>query len=347
MGTERILELASNAVRPVPLDGPAERFVALLGLPDDDPEVRDIALIVHAGAEQAVEGNQSALLGDALRFAQGRLLVRGLSDAGVDVLGAALLTAAGPLWTAADVRHLGELVSRCTAAPTVPPPGESAGLAAQSAVYVEHLLRGDRKQAVAFVRRCTTGGMDVAGILLDILEPAQREVGRRWALGLISVAQEHFCTAVTEFVMTDLYPGMFDGAGSERRLLAVQAPGSRHHVGLRMVTDILECRGWSTSFLGEDVAIDELPALLAEDGADILLISASMPNQIPHVRAMIRAVRQDPRTRGVKVIVGGRPFLVAPDLVDAVGANGWAPDARSAVDVCNALMGGDHAGERR
>ncbi len=71
-----------------------------------------------------------------------------------------------------------------------------------------------------------------------------------------------------------------------------------------------------------------------------------MPSQIGDVTAMIRAVRLDVRTRNVKVVVGGRPFLVAPDLAVVVGADGWARDARTAVDVCNRLVGGDHDDRR-
>lgn len=321
----------------LPVDRLTDRFVELLGLPTADPEVRDIVSMLHAALGTAWETDQAQVLSDAFGFARGRLEVRGLLYVGVRELGVALLSAAGPPLTPDQQDDLRALVGRASEAPA-PLPSQSR-LEPSSAAYVEHLLQGDRKAAIALTRLCATEGMDVAEILIDILEPAQREVGRLWALGLISVAQEHFCTAVTEFAMTDLYPGMFSGEDSERRLLALHAPGSMHHVGLRMVTDILECRGWDTTYLGEYGELEALPALLAENRADLLLVSASMPSQIPHVKAMIRAVRVDPLTRDVKVVVGGRPFIVAPDLVDAVGADGWARDGRSAVDVCNDLRG--------
>lgn len=257
----------------------------------------------------------------------------------------ATLASAEPSLTLEQCDQFRGLLGRSVAEP-VDASIQGAQLAPASAAYLDYLLQGDRKGAVALTRRCATDGMDISAILIDILEPAMREVGRRWALGRISIAQEHFCTAVTEFAMTDLYPGMFSGMDSQRRLLALHAPGSLHHVGLRMVTDILECRGWSTTYIGENIPPDTLPALIAEDRADLVLISASMPSQISHVRAMIQAIREDPFTRGVKVVVGGRPFLVAPDLVDAVGADGWARDARGAVQACDDLIGGT-VGERR
>lgn len=333
----------SGPVHTVPLDDLTERFIGLLDLPRDDPEVRDIATLLHAALESARNTDLAELLDDAVRFAQGRLTVRGLADVGCRDVGAALETAAGPPLADEERDRLHSLLARSAADPVSAPSPETEGLGPLGAAYVDLLLQGDRKGAVALARRCVTDGMDIYDILLDVLEPAQHDVGRRWALGEISVAQEHFCTAVTQFVMTDLYPGLFTGEDSQRRLVAVHVPGSMHHVGLRMVVDVLECRNWSTTYLVDDVTVESLPGLVAEDRADLLLISASMPGQIPSVSALIRAVRQDPRTRDVKVVVGGRPFHVAPDLVQAVGADGWARDARTAVDVCNGLMGDDVA----
>ena len=328
-------------LRTVTSGGLTTRFIALLSLPADDPEVRDIATVLDAALESARQTDQWALLGDALRFAHGRLGVRGLTDAGFGDIGAALLDAATTTPAPANGRdRLPDVLARCVAVPAAVREEHSAGLGPSAAAYLDHLLAGDRLEAVALTRRCVTEGMAASEILLDILEPVQREVGRRWALGQISVLQEHFCTAVTQFVMTDLYAEVFDGQDSEKRLVAVHAPGSLHHVGLRMVADVLECQGWSTTYVSESVTGDALTALLARAEADLLMISASMPDQIRHVSAMIRAVRQDARTRDVKVVVGGRPFRVAPDLVDAVGADAWALDARTAVEVCDALGGG-------
>jgi len=264
-----------------------------------------------------------------------------LTHAGRREFGDALEIAAASPLAAQERDRIHLLLARCVAdLPTSLPP-DAAVLGPLSAAYVEHLLQGDRKGAVALTRQCVRDGMDMFEILLDVLELAQHEVGRRWALGLISVAQEHFCTAVTQFAMTDLYPVFFSGQESQRRLVAVHVPGSTHHVGLRMVTDVLECRDWSTTYIVDGVSVESLPGLVAEDQADLLLISASMPSHITQVSAMIRAIRENPRTRGVQIVVGGRPFMVAPDLVNAVGADGWARDARSAVDVCNRLVGSD------
>jgi methanogenic corrinoid protein MtbC1 len=104
-----------------------------------------------------------------------------------------------------------------------------------------------------------------------------------------------------------------------------------------MVTDVLRCGGWHTTYIEDDVTAELLVELLTLQRPDLLLLSASMPSQIPSVRTLIESIRQGSRTRNVKIVVGGRPFVVAPDLAAAVGADGWAPDARTALDVCDNL----------
>ncbi|HEU5037527.1 MAG TPA: B12-binding domain-containing protein [Nocardioides sp.] len=296
--------------------------------------------MLHAALGSARQTGQVELLTDALRFAHGRFAVRGLSRATYVETCAALEDAAAATLAADDRDHLRALFARCLSDPTDASP-DAEVLGPLSAAYVDRLAHGDRAGAIDLVRRCVTDGMEIDDILLDVLEPAQREVGRRWALGLISVAHEHFCTAVTQFVMTELYAELFSGHDSRRRLVAVHAPGSLHQLGLRMVVDVLESRNWSTTYVVDDVMVDALPGILAEDQADLLLISATMPSQIVEVSAMIRAVRQDPRTRDVKIVVGGRPFNLAPGLAGVVGADRWASDARSAVEVCDELVGAD------
>lgn len=220
---------------------------------------------------------------------------------------------------------------------SAPPEPSGAELSPLARQYLALTLEGRRDEARAVARDAVRRGATVASVLMEVLEPAQREIGRLWQLGEISVAQEHYCTAVTQLVMSDLEPLLFTGVDNGNRLVAVDAPGSLHQVGLRMVVDLLECEGWNTTYHGPTDPRG-VPDLVHAHDAAVLAISLSMPAQIEPVSSMISAVRADPRTQQVKVLVGGRPFLVAPELVAAVGADAWAPDAVSAVTICSRLV---------
>ncbi|GAA1124707.1 cobalamin B12-binding domain-containing protein [Nocardioides aquiterrae] len=320
------------------------RLTTLLELPGGDPDVEDVARVVVAALESARQTGQAELLADALGFAEGRFQVLGHAgvtrqDVCVALQGVAAESLDGDDPDGLDV--LRDLVAGCASQPFAPP--EEPVLGPPAAAYLDRVVRGDRAGAVAVVHRCVSDGMDVVDILVEILAPVQVEVGRRWYLGQLSVAHEHFCTAVSQLVMTELYTEIFLGQDGARRVVAVHAPGSLHRLGLRMVVDVLQCRGWGTTYVIDDVLPEALPRLLTEDRADVLLLSATMPSEVDHLRRMIRAVRHDPRTRGVKVVVGGRAFELAPGLVDHVGADGCASDARTAVQTCRALVG-DHDG---
>jgi methanogenic corrinoid protein MtbC1 len=217
------------------------------------------------------------------------------------------------------------------------------GLSPLAREYLDQLLAGQRHRATDLVRAAIRAGTDVGDVLVDVLEAAQREIGRLWQAGRLSVAQEHYCTAVTQLVMTELYPFLFSGRPTDQRIVAVNAPGSLHQVGLHMVMDLLERAGWATTCLDAEVGPDQLPDALVEAGATAVAISASMPGQLAAVGSLVAAVRADPRTQDLPVVVGGRLFVVAPSLARVVGADGTAGDARTAVELVAALTGGSHA----
>lgn len=307
------------------------------------PETLELTALSEDGVQTldaAFAVGQPAILADFLSYAATRLdvLAHGLGDPARAA--EQFRSLIGQRLPATDADAVQEFLDRALeltswAAPAEPGQEHFGPLARG---YLTLVLQGRRDEAQALVTDALRDGTSIRTVLVDVLEAAQREIGRRWQVGEISVAQEHFCTAVTQIVLSDLYPYLFTGADTDRRLVAVDAPGSLHQVGLRMVVDLLEHEGWDTSYLGS-VSVEELVDQLVKNQAAVLAISASMPTQIASVRAMITAVRADPRTRPVKVLVGGRPFTVAPDLVAAVGADGWASSAAEAVAVCDRLVG--------
>jgi len=54
----------------------------------------------------------------------------------------------------------------------------------------------------------------------------------------VSVAQEHYCTAATQLIMSQLYPHIFAGEKTERTLIATCVAGDLHEIGIRMVSDL-------------------------------------------------------------------------------------------------------------
>jgi methanogenic corrinoid protein MtbC1 len=200
--------------------------------------------------------------------------------------------------------------------------------------YLSALLRGSRAAALEVITSALASGVAIRDLYRHVFEPAQQEIGRLWQLNQISVAQEHYCTAATQHIMTRLYGDLFDGEKRDARAVAMCVGGELHEVGLRIITDLLELDGWQTFYLGASVPPVAAVQLCVEQKADVLLVSATLPPHITSVAEVIAAFRKRPELSRAKVIVGGRAFRSAPDTWRSIGADGYAANA----DDCLALI---------
>lgn len=204
--------------------------------------------------------------------------------------------------------------------------------------YLEALLQGLRGAARDLVLGAVDRGTPIRDVYLRVFQPCQREVGRLWQLGRISVAQEHYCTAATQLIMSLLYPRLFAGPRNGHTLVASCVADELHEIGMRMVADLFELEGWDTHFLGASTPAAGVIELARERGAAVLALSATL---IPHVRQverLIAEVRKTPELAGLRVMVGGYPFNLEPELWRRLGADGWAPDAGAAIDLAKRLV---------
>lgn len=204
--------------------------------------------------------------------------------------------------------------------------------------YLDSLLSGERTDAVAAVTAAVEEGMPIKDVYLGVFQPVQYEIGRLWHIGELSVAQEHFCTAVTQWVMSRLYPMVFTGERGTKRLVAACVSGDLHEIGMRMVTDLMELDGWDTCYLGANVPIRGIIEMVAKERSHILALSATMGFHLGPLTQTIEQLRKIPSLDHVRILVGGRPFLVEPTLVEAVGADAMANDAGAATSIANDLL---------
>jgi len=204
--------------------------------------------------------------------------------------------------------------------------------------YLESLLSGDRRTASRLIMDRVQNGVDVKTIYMQVFQPSQREIGRLWQTNQISVAQEHFCTAATQMIMSQLYPYIFSGEYKERRLVAACVGGELHEIGARMVADFFEMEGWDTYFLGANTPPETVIQTVVERQADVLALSATMTYHVSKVTDIITSLRESgvsPRTR---ILVGGYPFNVSTELWKRIGADGYAPDAETAISVAERIL---------
>jgi methanogenic corrinoid protein MtbC1 len=138
--------------------------------------------------------------------------------------------------------------------------------------------------------------------------------------------------------MSQLYPYLFSGERSGRTLVATCVAGDFHEIGVRMVSDLFELNGWDTHYLGANTSVPSIVKAVCEQEADLLAISATITPHLKSVRELIQQVRADASCSAVKIMVGGYPFRVVPELWQQLGADGCANDAATAVELADRLV---------
>ncbi|MDN3270216.1 cobalamin-dependent protein [Streptomyces sp. MA15] len=196
------------------------------------------------------------------------------------------------------------------------------------------VIEGDEYEAVDVVRGALADGWQEEDLLLDVVAAVQARVGVEWAADRISVAQEHAATAINERVITalaHLSPGIRPAARRGRVTVSC-VDGEWHAFPARLVAETLRLRGWQVDYLGAQTPTPHLVAHQHHTDSDAVLLSGSIPTHLPRAHTAITACR----SVGVPVVAGGRAFGVDGRYARALGADGWAPDARGAAAVLEA-----------
>lgn len=173
--------------------------------------------------------------------------------------------------------------------------------------FHEALLAGDRagcaEQVFAFLEQ----GMAPATLYTDVFQRSLYRIGDLWEQNKISVATEHLATAITEHLLSAVYPRILENRTPAGRKAVIScAVNEYHQVGARMVADIMESLGWDVWFLGANTPINDLLALIQEKKPDALGLSVSIYFNMSSLVRTVDMVRS--HYPGLDIFVGGQAF---------------------------------------
>nr|WP_205808728.1 cobalamin B12-binding domain-containing protein [Micromonospora sp. HNM0581] len=189
------------------------------------------------------------------------------------------------------------------------------------------LAEADEHSAIEVAHRLLDGGVAADRVLLDLVAPAQAEVGERWARNEWSVAQEHAATHISERVVAAV-AAYVDVRPTRARIVVACMDGEWHALPARLVAEVLRLRGWDVTFLGASVPAAHLVSYLHRYDAYAVALASALPMRLPHAHRMIEACRRS----DVPVLVGGRGFGVDGRWARRLGVP-WAPSAPAAADL--------------
>jgi len=204
--------------------------------------------------------------------------------------------------------------------------------------YLGALLSSDRFTATKVVYDMLEKNVPISDIYIYIFQETMREVGMLWQENKIQVGREHYCTVVTQYLMSTMYAKVFTSVSNEKRLLACAVGSELHELGIRMVADLFELDGWDTNYLGANLPPKEIIDFAKTFKPHVIALSITMPYHISILEQTIARIRDESDLKDTKIIIGGMPFVNNPDLYLKLGADACASDALEGIEIANKLI---------
>jgi 5-methyltetrahydrofolate--homocysteine methyltransferase len=194
---------------------------------------------------------------------------------------------------------------------------------------------GDRTSAVRITREAVDEGLDPRTVLAA-MTAAMEVIGTRFQCQeiyvpemLISARAMKEATAVLEPVLVKA------GIRPEHTAVIGTIKGDLHDIGKNLVAMMWKGANIEVIDLGTNVTPERFVEAAQEHGAHLVGISALLTTTMVGMKDVVAAVRAAD-LGGIKVIIGGAP--VTQDFADQIGADGYAPDAASAVEVAREAL---------
>ena len=204
--------------------------------------------------------------------------------------------------------------------------------------YLAAVLEGDSRKGATLVLDAVDSGLPVQRAYLDVLVPAQRELGRLWHAGELGIVEEHVVTYTTERLMALLAHRAGRAPANGHTVVCAAVAGNAHDIAVRVLADFFDIGGWRAVHLGASLPASELASAVQYFDADLVVLSAALSVQLPKVAEAVAALRRI-EDRPVRIMVGGLAFSDAPELWRKLGADGYAADAEAAVQRAAELVG--------
>jgi 5-methyltetrahydrofolate--homocysteine methyltransferase len=194
---------------------------------------------------------------------------------------------------------------------------------------------GDRVSAVRLAGEAVDAGVDPQTIL-DAMTLAMAETGARFQRNDIYVPEMLISARAMKEAMAVLEPVLV-GAGIKPEATAVlgTVKGDLHDIGKNLVGMMWKGANIEVIDLGTNVSAERFAEAAKEHGARLVGISALLTTTMIGMKDVVDAIRAADMP-DVKIIIGGAP--VTPEFAREIGADAYAPDAGTAVDVAQAAL---------
>ena len=193
---------------------------------------------------------------------------------------------------------------------------------------------GDRASAVRHTSEALAAGVPPQEIL-DSMTHAMGIIGKRFQDVDIFVPEMLIAARAMKEATTILEPVLVE-AGIHPEFTAVigTVEGDLHDIGKNLVGMMLKGAAIAVVDLGVNVPAERFVEAAREHDARLIGLSALLTTTMPNMRKVVEAIKAS--DLNTKVMIGGAP--TTPEFAEQIGADGFAPDAGSAVDLAKSLL---------
>jgi 5-methyltetrahydrofolate--homocysteine methyltransferase len=202
----------------------------------------------------------------------------------------------------------------------------------------EAVIVGNAERTQQLVKQAIEENVDPEKVIYEGLVPGMNVVGDRFRKNEYYVPEVLIAARAMQRGM-DLLTPLLHGRKIRTlgKVVIGTVEGDLHDIGKNLVAMMLKGSGFEVVDLGVDIKAEDFVQKATEAEADVVAMSALLTTTMPSMKKTIEALKQAGVRGKFKVIIGGAP--VTQSYADEIGADGFAPDAASAVDKAKELLG--------
>ena len=199
------------------------------------------------------------------------------------------------------------------------------------------VIKGDRDTVANLAQAAVDEGVAPEQIINEGLIAGMNVVGEKFKNNEFYVPEVLIAARAMHGGMDIVKPLLADsGAVSKGKVVIGTVKGDLHDIGKNLVAMMLEGGGYDVIDLEVDVPAEKFVEAAQSQSAQVIALSALLTTTMPGMKDTIDALAEAGLRDSVKVIIGGAP--VTQNYSDEIGADGYAPDAASAVDLVRGLL---------
>jgi 5-methyltetrahydrofolate--homocysteine methyltransferase len=200
------------------------------------------------------------------------------------------------------------------------------------------VIQGKKDDTARLTQQALDAGLSAQAILDDGLMPGMDHVGVEFRAGRMFVPEVLRSARAMQQSMDKLRPLLAEtGVKMAGKILLGTVQGDLHDIGKNLVGMMCEGAGFEVHDLGNNVSPDVFVASIKEFEPDIVGMSALLTTTMRAMEQTITALQEAGVRDKVKIMVGGAP--VTQEFAEKIGADGYAANAASAVDLAKQFVG--------